>query len=93
MIIKVRKYHISLFVLHPSLTSFFIPLYWRKVIALLTIRVTQYYLSYWTKMTLLDYNQCTPKEMGQRDELCFKKKVKREINEMKERGSLNDIGT
>ena len=31
--------------------------------------------------------------MGQRDELCFKKKVKREINGMKERGSLNDIGT
>ena len=42
MIIKVRKYHISLFVLHPSLTSFFIPLYLHKVIALLTIRVTQY---------------------------------------------------
>ena len=55
---------------------FFIPLYWRKVIALLTIRVTQYYLSYWTKMTLLDYNQCTPKETGQRGESCLKKKVK-----------------
>ena len=42
-------------------------------------------------MTLLDYNQCTPKEMGQRDELCLKKKVKQKINGMKERGSLNDI--
>ena len=42
-------------------------------------------------MTLLDYNQCTPKEMGQRDEFCLKKKVKQKINGMKERGSLNDI--
>ena len=40
-------------------------------------------------MTLLDYNQCTPKEMGQRG---LKKKVKQEINGMKERGLLNDIG-
>ena len=43
-------------------------------------------------MTLLDYNQCTPKETGQGGESCLKKKVKPKIKGMKERGILNDVG-